>query len=283
VFDIGMHIGDDTAYYLSRGSRVVAIEADPRLTLKARERFAVELDDGRLHLVEAAIADKDGTTTLWLSSGSSEWNSLREGLARRKGSDAEPVEVDARSIGSVFDEFGLPAFMKVDIEGAEEFVLRGLTKDRKPPALSIELTRADGIGLKNALWLADLGYEQFMCVDQSSHRPIERPSIWSQEQSGVAAWQRSPFALLRKLLRTNRLPSGKAWRDMLHKELAWKFNRGSSGPTGQELAAIAGSEVWMSLEEALTSWLAARQGIVKHGQGIDDSWFDLDARTLDAS
>lgn len=29
VIDVGMHNGDDTAYYLHRGYRVVAIEANP--------------------------------------------------------------------------------------------------------------------------------------------------------------------------------------------------------------------------------------------------------------
>ena len=40
VFDIGMHNGDDTAYYLSRGYRVLAVEANPSLCASARERFA---------------------------------------------------------------------------------------------------------------------------------------------------------------------------------------------------------------------------------------------------
>lgn len=29
VYDVGMHNGDDTAFYVSQGYRVVAIEADP--------------------------------------------------------------------------------------------------------------------------------------------------------------------------------------------------------------------------------------------------------------
>jgi hypothetical protein len=32
VFDVGLHTGQDTAYYLSLGHRVVAVEANPRGT-----------------------------------------------------------------------------------------------------------------------------------------------------------------------------------------------------------------------------------------------------------
>jgi 16S rRNA A1518/A1519 N6-dimethyltransferase RsmA/KsgA/DIM1 with predicted DNA glycosylase/AP lyase activity len=39
IYDVGMNNGDDTAYYLRRGFRVVAIEADTRLVRCAAERF----------------------------------------------------------------------------------------------------------------------------------------------------------------------------------------------------------------------------------------------------
>ena len=32
IYDIGMNHGEDTAYYLSKGFRVIAIEANPGLT-----------------------------------------------------------------------------------------------------------------------------------------------------------------------------------------------------------------------------------------------------------
>ncbi|TIL80880.1 MAG: FkbM family methyltransferase, partial [Mesorhizobium sp.] len=44
VYDVGMNNGDDTAYYLHRGFRVVAIEADPDLCNGAVSRFGKELE-----------------------------------------------------------------------------------------------------------------------------------------------------------------------------------------------------------------------------------------------
>ena len=39
ILDLGMNNGDDTAYYLTRGFRVVALDANPALCEGARKRF----------------------------------------------------------------------------------------------------------------------------------------------------------------------------------------------------------------------------------------------------
>src|SRR5205807_8636106 len=39
VFDVGMHDGADTAFYLHQGCAVLAIEADPALAAAGRRRF----------------------------------------------------------------------------------------------------------------------------------------------------------------------------------------------------------------------------------------------------
>src|SRR5438105_4006448 len=59
VFDIGMHKGEDTAFYLKKGYRVVAIEADPDLAAMCRKRFQSHIEDGSLHIIEGAIVAKD--------------------------------------------------------------------------------------------------------------------------------------------------------------------------------------------------------------------------------
>jgi hypothetical protein len=38
IYDVGMNNGDDTAYYLSRGFRVIAIEASPVMVEDASRR-----------------------------------------------------------------------------------------------------------------------------------------------------------------------------------------------------------------------------------------------------
>ena len=42
IYDVGMHDGDDTAYYLDKGFQVVAVEANPVLVQSGRERFRLK-------------------------------------------------------------------------------------------------------------------------------------------------------------------------------------------------------------------------------------------------
>ena len=39
IFDIGMHVGQDTEFYLKKGFNVVAVEANPKLVKENTEKF----------------------------------------------------------------------------------------------------------------------------------------------------------------------------------------------------------------------------------------------------
>ena len=66
IYDAGMNNGDDTAYYLSRGFRTVAIEANPELASQAKTRFAREIASGRLIILNVGIADREGELPFWI-------------------------------------------------------------------------------------------------------------------------------------------------------------------------------------------------------------------------
>jgi 16S rRNA A1518/A1519 N6-dimethyltransferase RsmA/KsgA/DIM1 with predicted DNA glycosylase/AP lyase activity len=57
IFDIGLHQGEDTEFYLEKGFEVVAFEADPVLADQCRRKFSDQIADQRLVIVEGAIVD----------------------------------------------------------------------------------------------------------------------------------------------------------------------------------------------------------------------------------
>ena len=64
VFDVGAHYGNDTAYYLSRGFRVVAVEAHPKCFCELYQRFSESIAAGKLHILNFAVAERHGLCTL---------------------------------------------------------------------------------------------------------------------------------------------------------------------------------------------------------------------------
>ena len=57
IYDVGMHQGQDTDYYLKKGFNVVAFEANPANVEFCKKRFSVEIEQGKLIIIEGAIAE----------------------------------------------------------------------------------------------------------------------------------------------------------------------------------------------------------------------------------
>jgi FkbM family methyltransferase len=183
IFDVGLNVGQDTAFYLSRGYRVVAIEADPILAEAARKRFCHDIEAGNLEIVNAGIAAHEGITEFWICDGKSEFNSFHKDIAARDGYPHHRIEVPTVRFASVLERFGTPYFLKIDIEGNDVLCLGDLSPSSLPRFISVEseCTTGDGAtsvedGLLVLRTLRDLGYRRFQ-ADRPAHILIARDSF----------------------------------------------------------------------------------------------------------
>ncbi len=173
IFDIGLHKGEDTDFYLKKGFNVVAFEANPSLVAECKIRFASELASGRLCIVEGAIADKDAGERLafFRNRQTSVWGTIVPDWAARNeraGAASDVIEVPRTDIGDAFNRFGIPYYLKIDVEGVDRLILQTLRKfSERPDHLSIESEKADFTELQSELkLLRDLGYGTFRVVQQ---------------------------------------------------------------------------------------------------------------------
>ena len=83
IADIGMHDGQDTDFYLKKGYRVVAVEANPELVEAGRQRFTHEIESGRLTIIHAAIGASAGPVKLFVNDRKTDWSSIHEHIAGR--------------------------------------------------------------------------------------------------------------------------------------------------------------------------------------------------------
>lgn len=123
IFDVGANDGTDTDYYLSKGYRVVAVEADPALAKRLGERYIAETGDGRVVVANAAVMEKDREKVDFFVSKEDIRSSLIRSMAERPGEMAGVAEVAGRSLCSllylVLDELvaqGYRQFKLVDQE-----------------------------------------------------------------------------------------------------------------------------------------------------------------------
>ena len=148
IFDIGANLGHKTNIFLRIGAQVVAVDPDPLNQQVLRESFLkLRFRRSRVIIVGKAVSDRDGMDTFWMDAPGSAKNTLSRKWVdtlradeHRFGSRLDFTtrrEVETVSLENLITEHGTPFFIKIDVEGHEPNVLRGL---RRPiPYLSFEV------------------------------------------------------------------------------------------------------------------------------------------------
>jgi len=267
IYDVGMNNGDDSAYYLSKGYRVVAVEADPVLVEQATQRFSSEIAAGRITILNVAIAEAEDVRPFWISPTMRIWNSFDRNTAGREGREAIAIDVPCRRFCSILDEHGTPYYLKADIEGWDVCCIHDLKKEDLPRFASVEW-----VDVHSLLALSQAGYNSFKVVDQRRFEPV------AYDPFALTPWQYlqrrcRDRKYLSKLLR---LP-GRVRRKLMPSPSARtsgppKYAPDSSGPFGEEIGGP-----WLSMDEALFSMMAIELAYTDSGPKRLGNWFDIHA------
>jgi FkbM family methyltransferase len=171
IFDIGMHTGLDTEWYLAKGFRVVSVEANPTLALQAREKFSAEIAAGRLIVENVGLAATSGELPFYVNLDNDEWSSFDQALGTRQSTRFEVVPVPCMTPARLFERFGLPYFVKIDIEGFDHLVVRAIASlTRQPRLVSVEDN-----GFVSLVELFNAGCRAFKFMDQVEKWKIQLP------------------------------------------------------------------------------------------------------------
>jgi membrane glycosyltransferase len=143
VFDLGAHVGDRVAAFRKLGARVVAVEPQPAL-LKVLRAFYGR--DRAVTIEPHAVGRSIGTVALKLNLAnptvSTTSPAFVEAAAGAPGWEGQAwtrtIEVEVTTLDALIARHGVPAFIKIDVEGFEAEALAGLA--RAVPALSFEFT-----------------------------------------------------------------------------------------------------------------------------------------------
>lgn len=172
VFDLGMHQGLDTRFYLDKGFTVVAVEANPWLCAQARRDFAPQVEAGRFHVVERAFWHTAGATVaFFLNHEKDDWSSVSRAWAEKGGHRAEEIAAPTTTLAELLDRHGTPRYIKCDMEGMDEaFAAQLLADGRRPAFVSVEAVSLDALALLRAC-----GYDRVQVVNQALLPYVQPP------------------------------------------------------------------------------------------------------------
>jgi FkbM family methyltransferase len=142
-FDVGANLGNRTEVFLRLGARVVAVEPQAECVKYLEKRFG---GNSAVVLVKKALGAQEGTmplavcTHIGASSMSKEWvdKVSRSGRLAKSVRWEKNIDVQVTTLDTLIVTYGLPTFCKIDVEGFEYEVLKGLS--RPINSLSFELT-----------------------------------------------------------------------------------------------------------------------------------------------
>lgn len=162
IYDIGMHIGQDTEFYLKKGFKVVAIEANPILAKQGEEKFKDYIDSDQLTILNIGIDDKEGSFPFYVNESLSEWSSFVEEIGAR-GGKYHTIMVQCLPLDKILLDLGIPYYIKVDIEGHDFKCIEALRKIKnRPNFISVENGNGGLLDL-----LHELGYKHFKFINQA--------------------------------------------------------------------------------------------------------------------
>lgn len=188
LFDIGANRGDATLAGLSQGFKVIALEPAPRIFAELVKNFIYnpnviplkaavsDVDNSRVEFYEA---QEDGLSTLnkdWLTKEDMPYN----------GKPYRTVMANTITVDTLVHIYGKPDLIKIDVEGAEWSVFKGMTKHSG--ALTFEWTDVTlNEHEEQIAYLSTIGYTEIAPQFITNH--LQEPTTWySIKDKRLSEW-----------------------------------------------------------------------------------------------
>jgi FkbM family methyltransferase len=174
VFDIGAHAGNRTRAFAAMGCRIVAVEPQPDFARLLRLLFA---RSPMVEVIEAAVGSEPRHTPLYISERTPTVTTIAAPWQESRSREPDfsgvrwdrRIDIQTTTLDLLIERFGMPAFVKIDVEGSEPSVLAGLSRPVR--SLSFEyLPRALDYARACATRLRALGPYQFNWSAGESYR-----------------------------------------------------------------------------------------------------------------
>lgn len=178
VIDIGANVGNTVEQFLLSSEKVICFEPNPALVKHLTHRFSNRpvVVDGR------GVSNNKGTQTFKISNANTISTFSEDWIHNSRFTNSynwdRTVEVQTITLDGVIDEYGIPDYIKIDIEGYEYEVLTSFSKLLPDTVFAFEWAEEQKDKINSIInHLINLGYHKFSHTEADSIR-LDRDIDW---------------------------------------------------------------------------------------------------------
>jgi FkbM family methyltransferase len=145
IYDFGSNNGNNIPYYLKKADRVIAVEANPSLTDKIKQRFQREIADEKLIVLNYVLTNQAATEDVAFYI-----HKIKDVLSQfpqpnpAEINNFEKILLPAARASEIIQTYGSPYYVKIDIEGYDQAILQDLfAANIRPEFISAESHNID--------------------------------------------------------------------------------------------------------------------------------------------
>ncbi len=174
IFDIGANLGNYSDLFLSKKAKVIAIEPQTYCIDFLKLRFRKHSD---ITILKCGIGSKEEEKELMVSSAhtlssfNSEWVEGVNKTERFKPSNAvweKKEKIPMHTLDYLIKKFGIPDYLKIDVEGYEKEVLRGLKQPIKMVSFEFTIPELAKDSIECIDMLNVLGLYEYLSIEESN-------------------------------------------------------------------------------------------------------------------
>lgn len=173
IYDIGANIGKFTEVNIDKyiNCEFIVVEANPNLIPVLEKKFE---SIKNIKILNLCVSDSDGFVDFYISEADTISTASKEWINESRFNNFKynsPIKVKSVSIDSMMIEYGESDYTKIDVEGYEYTIIKGIEK--YIGLISFEWAEEMILDIKNSLFhLNSIGYKEFYITYNDDYKFI---------------------------------------------------------------------------------------------------------------